>query len=64
MMMTRPTQLRGRLTRLHDWTLMVLTEMRHVDLSDVLARQNGAGPDAARVRSELDIIRARFPDHS
>ncbi|CAN5798624.1 hypothetical protein BH09ACT7_BH09ACT7_46220 [soil metagenome] len=64
MLMKRPSHLRRRIAGLHDWTLMVLTEMRHVDLADVLNRQNGAGPDAARVRSELDIIRARFPDHA
>ncbi|MET0698406.1 MAG: hypothetical protein ABWY93_01970 [Mycobacterium sp.] len=62
--MRRPSQLRRRIVGLHDWTLMVLTEMRQVDLADVLARQNGAGPDALRVRSELDVIRSRFPDHS
>jgi len=62
--MTRPPKLARRIASLHDWTLTVLTEMRHVDLADVLNRQNGAGPDAARVRSELDVIRSRFPDHA
>jgi hypothetical protein len=64
MFMKRPAQLRRRIAGLHDWTWKVLTEMRQVDLADVLDRQNGAGPDAARVRSELDVIRARFPDHA
>ncbi|MCF6386933.1 hypothetical protein L2K20_08100 [Mycobacterium sp. MBM] len=47
-----------------NWISRLARMYRRAGIDNRWDTRDAEGPDARRVRSELDAIRARFPDHA